>query len=135
MVLGGWHDRAAADQVKMAAPRKRCIDLVGSEDLLVGYAALGRARLFIGNDSGVMHLAAAAGVPTLGLFGPSDESLYGPWGQTSRSVRGPRPFEAFLELDPTLSQALCHMTDLAVSQVLAAAEDLIRVTNPEAVHG
>jgi ADP-heptose:LPS heptosyltransferase len=134
MVLGVWRDREAADQVKAAVSSRRCIDLVGAEDLLVCYAALKRARLFIGNDSGVMHLAAAAGAPTLGLFGPSDETLYGPWGATSRSVRGPRTFEEFRHIDPTLSHAVSHMMDLPTGQVLAAAEALLEETQPEAVH-
>ncbi|HEY5289451.1 MAG TPA: glycosyltransferase family 9 protein [Caulobacteraceae bacterium] len=134
MLLGAWRDRDIAGSVKAAVPSKRQIDLVGVEELLVCYAALKRARLFIGNDSGVMHLAAAANVPTLGLFGPSDDELYGPWGPAARAVRGPRPFEAFLAIDPTLSHAVCHMTDLPTGEVLAAAEALIAKTAPEAVH-
>jgi ADP-heptose:LPS heptosyltransferase len=80
-----------------------------------------------------MHLAAAAGVPTLGLFGPSNEALYAPWGPDARALRGPRPFEEFLAIDPTLSHSVCHMMDLPAGEVLAAAEALIRDTAPEAV--
>jgi len=130
MVLGAWRDKVVTDEVKAVAPSGRQIDLVGAEDLLVCYAALKRARLFIGNDSGLMHLAAAAGIPTLGLFGPSDETAYGPWGPTARAVRGPQPFKRFLEIDPSLSQAVCHMTDLPVGTVLASAEALIAETPP-----
>ena len=35
--------------------------------------------LFIGSDSGLMHLAASSGCKTIGLFGPTDERVYGPW--------------------------------------------------------
>ncbi len=135
MVLGGWRDRAAADPVKAAVASARQIDLVGAEDLLVCFAALKRARLYIGPDSGLMHLAAAAGAPTLGLFGPSDETAYAPWGPWSRAVRGPRDFAAFREIDPSFSQAVCHMTDLAPGAVLAAAEALVAETAREAAHG
>ena len=38
------------------------------------------ARLYIGNDSGITHLAAAVGVPTLALFGPTDPKVWGPRG-------------------------------------------------------
>ena len=134
MVVGGPDDRGAAAPVKAAVPRSRCIDLVGREDLLVCYAALKRARLFIGGDSGLMHLAAAAGAPTLGLFGPSDEALYAPWGPLARTVRGPRSFADFRRIDPTLSQALCHMMELSTSAVLAAATALIAQTQGEGVH-
>lgn len=125
MVLGAWRDRDVTDSVKAAVPSERQIDLVGIEDLLVVYAALKRARLFIGNDSGAMHMAAAAGVPTLGLFGPSDETLYAPWGPRSRAVRGPRSFAEFRKIDPTLSHAVCHMMDLPVGEVTAVAQAML----------
>ena len=78
-----------------------------------------------------MHMAAAAGAPTLGLFGPSDETLYGPWGAKGRAVRGPRQFAEFRAIDPTFSQAMCHMLDLAPAPVIAAARDLITATESE----
>jgi ADP-heptose:LPS heptosyltransferase len=128
MVLGAWRDRDVTDAVKAAVPSERQIDLVGIDDLLVGYAALKRARLFIGNDSGLMHLAAAAGAATLGLFGPSDERLYGPWGPRARGVRGPRSFEEIRQIDPGLNHAMSHMMDLPVGAVTAAAEALLAET-------
>jgi ADP-heptose:LPS heptosyltransferase len=128
MVLGGPADRRDAVPVLSAVPRERVIDLVGREDLLVLFAALRRARLFIGGDSGLMHMAAAAGAPTLGLFGPSDERLYAPWGPLARIVRGPRPFATFKAMDPGLNQALCHMMDLKVDTVREAAMRLLADT-------
>ncbi len=133
MVVGGPDDQGAAAPVKAAVSQSRRIDLVGREDILVCYAALKRARLFIGGDSGLMHLAAA-GAPTLGLFGPSDETLYEPWGPVARTVRGGRSFADFRRIDPTLSQALCHMMELSPTAVLAAAEALIAETATEGVH-
>jgi ADP-heptose:LPS heptosyltransferase len=108
--------------------RDRIIDLVGKVDLLTAYAALKHVRLFIGADSGTMHLAAAAGAPTLGLFGPSDETLYAPWGPKARVVRGPRSFEQIRDIDPGFQQALCHMMDLSVDTVAQAAADLLADT-------
>ena len=37
--------------------------------------------LFIGNDSGLMHMASLSSIKTIGLFGPSDKDIYGPWGK------------------------------------------------------
>ncbi len=82
-----------------------------------------------------MHLAAAAGAPTLGLFGPSDEALYAPWGPRARTVRGSRSFETFLEVDPNLDQQICHMMELSASSVLMAAERLIADTELETDRG
>ena len=124
LLLGGPDDKETARTVKHAVPRPRVIDLTGGVDLLTAFAALKRARLYIGNDSGLMHMAAAAGVPTLGLFGPSDDRLYGPWGEHARALRGPRDFETFLKLDPGLNQPLNHMGDLSVDRVLNAAKRL-----------
>lgn len=130
MVLGGPDDEALARSLKDSAGR-RFINLAGKVDILTAFACLKRARLFIGNDSGAMHLAAAAGIPTIGLFGPSDERLYAPWGEQARVVRGPRSFEQIRAVDPGFGQALCHMMDLPVKTVLAAANDILKATEPQ----
>jgi ADP-heptose:LPS heptosyltransferase len=131
MILGGPEDQNLGRDLKDVLPRNRFIDLAGRADLLTAFACLKRARLFIGNDSGTMHLAAAAGVPTLGLFGPSDERRYAPWGGATRVVRGPRSFEQIRAVDPDFSQALCHMMDLRVEAVVRAARDLLVATEPQ----
>ena len=124
LILGGPDDRRAAESLRRSLPRERWIDLTGQADLLTSYACLKRARLFVGNDSGLMHMAAAAGAPTLGLFGPSDDRLYGPWGEYTRVARGPRTFEQVKAKDPDLNQPVCHMLDLKVEQVLDEAKAL-----------
>jgi ADP-heptose:LPS heptosyltransferase len=134
MLLGGPDDERVVSTLRRSLPRERVIDLAGKADLLTIYAALKHARLFIGNDSGLMHMAAAAGAPTLGLFGPSDERLYGPWGPNTQVVRGPRDFEQIREIDPKFQQALCHMMDLPVETVAAAARDLLARTEPGTDH-
>jgi ADP-heptose:LPS heptosyltransferase len=58
---------------------------------------LGRARLYLGNDSGVTHLAGAMGIPTLALFGPSDDRQWRPVGPGVRVVRAEAPRERELE--------------------------------------
>jgi len=125
LMLGAAADRPTAESVRRGIARGRQIDTVGRIDLLTAYACLKRVRLFIGNDSGLMHLAAAAGAPTLGLFGPSDDRLYAPWGEYARTLRGPRDFETFKKLDPDLNQAVCHMFDLPVPWVTKAARALL----------
>ena len=84
-VLGDAADRGCTRSLVEALPG--CIDLVGAVDLLTAAALLRRCSLFIGNDSGLMHIAAAAGAPTLGLFGPSREVHYAPWGPRAAAVR------------------------------------------------
>jgi ADP-heptose:LPS heptosyltransferase len=47
------------------------------------------AALFVGNDSGPAHLAAAFGVPVVALFGPTEPAIWGPWRTASRVLRWP----------------------------------------------
>jgi ADP-heptose:LPS heptosyltransferase len=129
MVLGGPEDAKLARGLRDVVMRNQFINLTEDTDLLTAYACLKRARLFIGNDSGAMHLAAAAGIPTLGLFGPSDEQHYGPWGEATRVARGPRTYEQIRAVDPSFGQALCHMMDLSVETVGQAAEELLAATD------
>ncbi len=86
VVLGALHDRATAREIeswlRAHAPGavSRVIDLVGRTSLgaLVGIAAA--CRVFVSNDSGAMHVAAALGRPVVALFGPTDERVTGPLG-------------------------------------------------------
>lgn len=80
-------EREAALPVLEAVAAERRIDLAGGCDLLTAYACLARCALFVGNDSALMHLAAASGIPTLGLFGPSKPEHYAPWGPRAAHVR------------------------------------------------
>lgn len=131
-VLASPAERAMAEPVLVSVPPDRLIDLVGRADLPTLYACLRRCSFYLGNDSGLMHMAAAAGIPTLGLFGPSQERLYGPFGPLCASVRGPRSFEDIC-LAPDFDHRQTHsrMLDLEVDKVVAAAYELWeRVSRP-----
>jgi ADP-heptose:LPS heptosyltransferase len=73
-------------------------NLCGYCDITVIYALLKHCRLFIGNDSGLMHLSAAANINTLGLFGPSKEINYRPWGNKSYFLRTERNYEDLVKV-------------------------------------
>lgn len=90
-LFGGPGDEGVTGEVSRALPGAEVLDLAGKLDLVEAAACLSRAQLFIGNDSGLMHLSAAAGAPTLGLFGPTDDRIYGPWGDKADSVRAGGP--------------------------------------------
>lgn len=79
---------------QMAAPvlaLPGATDAGGRFSLAETAAMLGQCSLFVGNDSGLMHLAAAAGTPTLGLFGPSRASEYAPAGRCADWIAAPGP--------------------------------------------
>ena len=85
--FGGPGDEADVAAVLTGVPANARIAVVAEPDLLTVHAALARCRVFIGNDSCLSHLAAAAGVPTLAVFGDTDPERYAPWGGVA--LRGP----------------------------------------------
>ncbi|HEX3917039.1 MAG TPA: glycosyltransferase family 9 protein [Caulobacteraceae bacterium] len=125
MILGEKSEGHEVEPVRSTASKDLIIDLVGKTDLLTTFAALKRADLFIGNDTGFSQLAAAAGVPTIALFGPSDDRIWRPWGEDVRVVRGARSLEEIRKVDSTLSAQIRHMIDLSADSVLATAETLL----------
>ncbi len=128
-VLAAGPERDQAQPVIEALPATRVLDLVGAVDLLTAAACLRRCRAFLGNDSGLMHLAAAAGTPTLGLFGPSHTRRYRPWGPKAAFLRTPESYDELVRrLVPPGQVQGTLMDGLGVGAVLAAAEDLLRRT-------
>ena len=103
----GETERAMAAPLLTALPG--AIDLVGRLTLPEVAACLARCTLFVGNDSGLMHLAAAAGTPTLGLFGPTSAAEYAP--------AGPRAAVAL--------SSSARMEDLSVETAVQAASRLL----------
>jgi ADP-heptose:LPS heptosyltransferase len=103
----GEAERAMAAPLLAALPE--ALDLVGRLDLPEVAACLERCALFVGNDSGLMHLAAAAGAPTLGVFGRTDATEYAPSGRCAAAVVSPTG----------------QMGDLSVEQVVAEARRLL----------
>lgn len=123
MIVGDEAERDAAYTIRLAVKRNRVIQLEGRLSPLQTAAALSRATLYLGADSLWTQLAVAAGVPSVGVFGPSDEVERRPW--TGAAVRGPRSLDEFRALDPNLNQAIQHMMDLPAERVLKAAKAVL----------
>ncbi len=123
MIVGEDADRDAAHTIRLAVPRTRTIELQGKLTRLQTAAALSRASLYLGADSIWTQLAVAVGVPSVGVFGPSDDTRVGPWGGVS--IRGERTLEEFKAVDPRLNQAIQHMMGLPADRVLRAARGLL----------
>ncbi|NUQ05717.1 MAG: WecB/TagA/CpsF family glycosyltransferase, partial [Anaerolineae bacterium] len=83
VLIGGKGDDSAAVR---AAMRHAPLDLTGRTTLTELSALLGGCDLFIGADSGVMHIAAAVGAPVLAIFGPSNAAAWSPWTPGGRSA-------------------------------------------------
>jgi len=129
LVAGGPGERELAAPVLAALPEPRRLDLVGKVPLSTLAACLERCRLVLANDSGLMHLAAATGAPTLGLFGPSDQRRYAPRGPRTAWVRSDETAEALIARKPQVGrEPAALMTALPIDRVVDAAEALLRRT-------
>ncbi len=124
-VFGAPDERLQASPVLRAIPKDRRIDLVGKIDLLTAAACMKRCSLYIGNDSGLMHMAAASNIPTLGLFGPSKTEHYAPWGEHARWVRTPESFDELMAIEGYDHRTTgTMMGNLTVDDVASAAHKL-----------
>ena len=107
-----------------ARMREESINIAGKTTLTQLASILHTCSVFIGNDSGPMHLAAAVGIPTIGLYGPGDPTRFGPVGEKCQTIR--------MKLDcPPCSGPICRfkadgcMSKIQVTdviQTLKAAE-------------
>jgi ADP-heptose:LPS heptosyltransferase len=80
VLLGGERDRGAAEAI-LSRIESGARSLVGRLGILTVASVLRRAALYVGNDSGPMHIAAAMGTRVVALFGPSDPRVWAPVGE------------------------------------------------------
>ncbi len=135
LIVGEEADHDALVALSMATPRATIMERQMEPDAVTGernsyldiYAALRHAALFVGNDEIWLNLAAAAGIPAFGLFGPSDESLA---ATGVYPLRGPRPFAEIQAVDPKLKSNDCHMLDLSIDKVYDGIDNFARSSAP-----
>jgi len=88
LVFGSAGDQGSAEAVQKAA-RTEFVNLAGGTSLREALALISRCRVFVSNDSGLMHVAAALGVPTVAVFGSTNPVTTGPMGPRFSVVRRP----------------------------------------------
>ncbi|TPI40607.1 glycosyltransferase family 9 protein [Mesorhizobium sp. B3-1-6] len=129
VLVGGPDESEATDRI-MAAAKTPVVNLAGTLRLETLLALLKEARLFLGNESGPMHMAAAAGTPVVGLFGLTSPVRWAPIGVPSISLRPSMPCDC-------VGGDLCRRTDprkaccvwrLEVDPVVDAALELLART-------
>tara|TARA_B100001540_G_scaffold306574_1_gene318815 strand:- start:347 stop:1270 length:924 start_codon:yes stop_codon:yes gene_type:complete len=82
------------EDVVEGVEKEKIIDLMG-KSLTLTCAFMKKSNLFIGNDSGLMHLAVASNISTIGLFGPTNDGIYGPFGKKNFTIRTKENFSHF----------------------------------------
>jgi heptosyltransferase-2 len=132
-VVGGPGEKAfAAEIVAAGGPGVR--DLTGT-DLRNGILAMAAASVAISNDSGLMHIAAAIGTPTMGIFGPTSPYLWAPLNGLAATVqtRTPPPCEPCQRTICTMNDHACMRT-IPASDVVAIAEQVLAEAGTRVAH-
>jgi heptosyltransferase-2/heptosyltransferase-3 len=91
------------------------------------HALLARSLFFLGNDSGPAHLAAAAGAPSVVLFGPQDSRRFGPWSVRTLVLHHRAPCWPCAQIRCVRPEAPC-VNDIQIAEVKAAIARLLDVT-------
>jgi len=120
VIFGAGGERAIAEQVA-SLMKHEAVVLAGETTLGQLMALLRQCSLFITNDSGPMHLAAALDVPQIAIFGSTSEIATGPINADAQVIKNPVPCSpCFLRECPTDFRC---MTGIEVDQVLAVARE------------
>jgi ADP-heptose:LPS heptosyltransferase len=95
-------------------------------DSLALLALLRSATAFVGNDSGVSHLAAWIGLPCVVIFGPTDPARWRPWGRSVEIVQPPMECTPCFETEPENCPAADCLDRIGVEDVLQAFERVVQ---------
>lgn len=131
VVIGTRAEAERAHEVCVRAgrlPAGRLVSVAGSLSIAGTAALLDECCVFVTNDSGPMHIAAALGVPTIGLFGPETPVMYRPLGARARFLYSPPACSPCINVhDNKLARCVrghaeC-MTNLVPTRVFAVVQE------------
>ena len=106
------------------------INRCGKQHILNDYGLLQKSRLFIGNDSSMMHMAALSKTPTLGLFGPTNDNIYFPKiFDHCHLVRSTETFESLVSKTQNYTLNNCLMNDVSYNQVIDKVNYILNAQN------
>ena len=122
VLFGNEADNGQAEQVARRV-RSPCINLCGGTTLLQAAAVMAHMTLFIGNDSGLGHVASAVNTPSFTLFGPGHPQRYHPWGALAAWYTAPDRNIASISVDVVVKQVNAHLERLTCSTPSAKAAE------------
>lgn len=125
LIFGSPNEKAIGEQVRRAIVGP-ALNLCGATDLRQAAALMERCNLFVTNDSGLMHVAAALDIQMIAIFGSTNPVTTGPLGAQSRVVQAPVSCSPCLKPDcPTDHRC---MTRIKVDTVYETAVDILNDT-------
>jgi heptosyltransferase II len=116
VVFGTAADQKAAAEIAAAA-EGQVLDLTGKTSLAQALACIARCHLFVTNDSGLMHVAAALRVPSVAIFGSTDPVATGPFFEQAAVVRKTMPCSPCLKTHCPQKHFQC-MEQISVEEVM-----------------
>ncbi len=133
LLLGGTADRELARQA-MVGVSGRVIDLVGRTKLREAVGLIQRAKIAVGPDTGLMHIAAAVGTPVISLWGATDPERTGPFGFADLAIRGQAPCVPCRQKDCAIGR-ICMQSITGAMIAAKVAMALRREPAARASHG
>ncbi|TAN61314.1 lipopolysaccharide heptosyltransferase II [bacterium] len=126
VILGGGDDKDACAKVaSLIGPS--ALNLAGKTTLDVAMALLGVFKVFVTNDSGLMHAASALGTPTVAIFGSTDAAKTGPLGKNNRVVSKKTPCAPCFERECRYRHYMC-LNSISTDDVYITAVELLKKT-------
>jgi heptosyltransferase-2 len=122
ILLGSKADWETAEEVRKAA-RIKLINLAGKTNLREAIYLISQCRLFLSNDSGLMHIAGALNIPTVAIFGSTNPITTSPAGNNTAIVHQNVSCSPCLE--ETCPTDFCCMKLISVENVFAAAQNIL----------
>ena len=127
VLLGSAKERELCEEISQEAGGERCSNLAGATALLAAFALIASARAMVSNDSGLMHVAAAFGVPQVALVGSSSPHHTPPlnarasviWLRDDAHYQPPLDCSPCFQRECPLGHTRC-LFDIAPSRVQAA---------------
>ena len=124
MITGGAPDEEGAEWLQNAIG-EGCDIAAGKVSLVDTWAVLWELDLVISVDTGMIHMAAAVGVPVISLFGPGDPAIWGPRGQLNRVIQRVPECQRCKGGRCVQSRVYC-MEAISVDDVMAMAGDILQ---------
>lgn len=125
ILIGGTAQESELAERIAQASTCGAIAIAGRTSVRQFAALVKRAALFVGNDSGAMHVTAAVGTPVIGLFGPSDPTEWGPRGEQVAAIYKGVDCRACFHPDCTRGEMNC-MRQISVDEVYGTALRLVQ---------
>jgi heptosyltransferase-2 len=133
LLFGGPGEEPFAEEISMKVHHPP-INLVGKTTVTEALGLISQCHLFLSNDSGLMHVAAALGIPQVALFGSTDPQKTAPLNERAVVIR-PEGIGCTPCFKPSCPLDLKCMKAITTDEVFAAAEGLLqKIEKPASVH-